>query len=77
MRSLEDRGTTLLQVPGMIYGSCNGLKTRRSSFQVFEGKEQALTEGEMGEVVILLSNPAIHPFLTVPSYLGEISNIGS
>lgn len=41
-----------------------------------KGKEQALTEGEMGEVVILLSNPAIHPFLTVPSSLDEISNIG-
>lgn len=42
-----------------------------------KGKEQALTEKEMGEVVILLSNPAIHPFLRVLSYLGEISNIGN
>lgn len=41
-----------------------------------EGKEQALTEGEMGEVVILLSGPEIHPSLAVPSSLGEISNIG-
>lgn len=41
-----------------------------------EGKEQALTEGEMGEVVILLSGPEIHPSLAVPSSLGEISNVG-
>jgi len=42
MRSLKDCETTLTQLPGAIFGSCNDLKTRHSFFHVFEGKRAGI-----------------------------------
>lgn len=42
LQGISRTETTFLQVPGMILGSCNGLKTGHSSFPVFEGKRAGI-----------------------------------